>query len=91
LKSWAAKELTNQDVVRIRDSVVFREERQNALARHGLGRNRISYGGHPVSEADALVPGMQTLEGVPDDDIVHVVASAMEGPNLATDLVPEAK
>ena len=59
-------------------------------ARHGLGRNRISYRGHPVSEADALVPGLQTLEGVPDDDIVHAIASAQEGPNVATDLAPEA-
>jgi len=66
--------------------VVFRDERQNALARHELAGNRVSYGGHPVGEADALVPGLQTLGGVVDDDIVQVVASVIEGANVVTDL-----
>src|SRR5690349_18685664 len=66
------------------------EEGQDALARHELGRAWTSYREHTVREADVLVPGLQTLEGVVDDDIVHVVASVMEGPNVVTELVSEA-
>jgi hypothetical protein len=54
--------------------VVFRDERQNDLARRrGLGRNRVSCRGHSVSDADAPVPGLQTLQGVADDHIVHLL------------------
>jgi len=42
--------------------VVFRDERQNALARHELAGNRVSYRGHPTGEADALVHGLQPWE-----------------------------
>jgi len=71
--------------------VVFRGERQNDLARRrGLGRNRVSCRGHPVSDADALVPGLRTLQGAADDHIVHVVTSVTEGPKVATDPVFKA-
>jgi hypothetical protein len=62
----------------------------NHALRSGTPADRVSYRGHPVSDADVLVPGLQTLEDVVDGDIAHVVASVIEGPKVATDLVSKA-
>src|SRR6202020_401277 len=65
--------------------LVLGEDGQHAVSGDQLGRTPAAYGGRLVDHGEHLVPGLQALGDVVDDDVVqHVTAAVVEGTDVIT-------